>query len=721
MAFDHKEEKQIMKQRNIYRFTKVMIWITVLMFGLLTVESWIYYKEKIDEVPYRIMLVLQNIIGGFAFKPEIKLKEAYELYSKYTGEHICFMRCITYTYGISVFGANFCTLVWAYKIFEKILRITYIGGWFIKYRNHVIIFGYNDDVKMLLKGSSKFRKEKKFAVHLVCADEIKTSELYALRKNRIYIHKFDISKAANEDIKVFLKNIKANNAGYLILFDDSSMRNFTAFQAFCSEENRKLISPNAKVYCRCEDQSIEELIEKYYDQNKKNDEMFDIETFSIPELQVRKMFEVKNLHTKYIEGAKKNEKWDVNVLIVGFGKLGQQALMQIMNLAVVDSENRINVDIIDYKVKAKVGIFANCLRISDFDLIQYDNVINQKSIFGESGIKPMTYKMSDKVADCPMTINFIDMDIHDQTFRKMVDVGNSLSENNDYSTMPYTYVIVAIDDSNVAIHCAREISCSAHDYNVKCVPVMLRVDSDRQTRKYIKNQILGKEKEKQQLFDNVELIPSPEEVLSLDTLINRELDKKAKLFNYFYSSINVMSKEKKKDAVEEAGKNNEGKSSIIDLKEAVSKWKKLDYYKRASNKALALYYELVFKVQDNKKNVEALKDLFESQNGNWYIKCNDIDEFAEKLKDNKLIHEHCKTEHRRWCFSMIAKGWDYGEVFFDPNGKEITKDVYWHKHSCLVPFDKLSENIITKSTLPYDAMKLMLYSVEKGTNTEKPI
>ncbi len=64
--------------------------------------------------------------------------------------------------------------------------------------------------------------------------------------------------------------------------------------------------------------------------------------------------------------------------------------------------------------------------------------------------------------------------------------------------------------------------------------------------------------------------------------------------------------------------------------------------------------------------------------------------------ENRELFEHCKIEHRRWCYHMISRGWIYGD-----------RDDDWHVHNCLLPFDRLLEDKEAKKTVMSDAMKLM--------------
>jgi hypothetical protein len=647
----------------------------------LTIEGIFYYCDylKIHSF-YAAMIILQNVIGGFLFKPEIKLEAAYKALLTYTdSSYYLGLQIITYVYGVMIFVAHFCALAWIYEFLSKIFKIRNIFKGISKYRNHIVIFGYNDCVKMLLNNKVVANGKKKIHIHLVCADDFKEEMLYSLAKKNIHIHKYDIYKENGDKIERFLTSIKADKAAVFILADDSSINNFSVFQSLCSERNSKVISTKAKVYCRCEDYEIEEMIEHFYDAKKKSLNLFDFEMFNIPELQIRKMFEKSKLHCKYIDSNDKG-KWDTNVLIVGFGLLGKQALKQVMELAPADSDNKINVDIVDYKIKEKAGIYANYFRVNDFEMTKEDSGLVE-------GFDNWKFEMRDTVVDNPMTIRFIDMDVHDRSFRKLMDIGVESEKNGDSGEIPYTYIIIAIDNAEVAVHCAREIAYSFHDGDGH-VPVMIRIDSDYRLRELFTGD--------DEMLRYISLIPAPADVLSVDYLLGEELDKKAKNFNYVYSKLYI-----------------EKDYKPCDMSESEA-WKGLEYYKRNANRALAAYYEQVFKpklrvkygeyrvIDELNKLLQVYFEHDESDKYYWKLKFKDA-EFWERLKNDSEFYEMCKTEHRRWSYGLIAQGWECAEK----------KSPAWHKHNCLIPFNELAKNDATLGTIKYDTMKLMYYFIRK--------
>lgn len=103
-----------------------------------------------------------------------------------------------------------------------------------------------------------------------------------------------------------------------------------------------------------------------------------------------------------------------------------------------------------------------------------------------------------------------------------------------------------------------------------------------------------------------------------------------------------------------------------------SEWKKLDGFTKASNFASTNYHYI-------RKEIIAVR---------------------EELGIPVDMDELSRIEHIRWCRFHYLNQWEYGIL---ENGK--TKDSVKHIHSCLVPYEELSENNKKKD---YDAVKLLL-------------
>lgn len=77
------------------------------------------------------------------------------------------------------------------------------------------------------------------------------------------------------------------------------------------------------------------MIAEYYNSAAGTDAYYDLELVGIPEMQIHKMYSEHPLHTVYKDTDTPLKDWTVHLLVAGFGQLGQQAVLQAMNLGEV--------------------------------------------------------------------------------------------------------------------------------------------------------------------------------------------------------------------------------------------------------------------------------------------------------------------------------------------------------------------------------------------------
>ena len=119
--------------------------LAAVSFLIATLEGAIYYESYAPF--FRVLLVMQNSINAFGFKATVTIKDAFAFMKDNTS---AFNRSVAYAYGIAVFTAPYCTLSFIYKFLERLLQFIIF---FRRNKNcrHVVVFGYNDDVRAMLK------------------------------------------------------------------------------------------------------------------------------------------------------------------------------------------------------------------------------------------------------------------------------------------------------------------------------------------------------------------------------------------------------------------------------------------------------------------------------------------------------------------------------------------------------------------------------------------
>ena len=415
------------------RISKVVIILAALSFIAAFAESMTYY----DDTPLfmRLLIALQDSINIFKFDPTLRLDAAAA--KAFNGSELA-PRLLAGAYAVALFTAPCCTIAAAYKLAERLLNVAVsFGG--RSDREHIAVFGFNEDVRSLIK-NYKQTGAKKVCIHIITDTAIAPEESFELIKRGCRIHNTDITKASSEEIASLIKKTRMKDAENIILFDSSSVKNFSVLQLFSltNGDSRIKLGKKAKITCRCENEGIKELISDYYDSalktvSRRPGEIlgYDLETVSLPELQVRKMFGEAPLHSFYSESGLPLEKWAVKLLIVGFGSLGQQVMLQAMNLGSVHKDNPISADIFDIDADKNRELFMR--RFAD-GLFESD----ENRIFLKNG-----------AADGKFEFRFHDTNCAYNAFYDRIR--ESAAES------PYTYVVITVDDTSTCVECAVQV------------------------------------------------------------------------------------------------------------------------------------------------------------------------------------------------------------------------------------------------------------------------
>lgn len=636
------------------RTTRLIFLLAVLSFLIATAQGIIYYK-RYDSF-FKFLLVLQNSINAFGFKASVTIKDTVAFMKENPSP---LYKGIGYAYCIAVFTAPYCTISFIYKFLERLLRFI------IFFRRdkdcrHIVVFGYNNDVKSMLRNDST--DPKKTCVHIVTAEAIDSEEVYRLNKAGYVIHSADVLKAPESELPALLARTHVETASNIILFESSSIRNFSLLQLFRLNEkdspDRIRLAAGAKVSCRCEEEGIGRLIAEYYNSAAGTDAFFDLELVGLPEMQIHKMYSDHPLHTVYKDTDVPLRDWTVHLLVAGFGQLGQQAVLQAMNLGVVHENNRIIIDVFDSSIKAKKAVFLNQLSHDTFDIT--DSRVTLRS----------------NAADGLLEINFQELNIAHLSFYDTV--------REKLDSEPYTYAVIALENIDLAVNCAMQLEELFSERGLK-LPILMRMDTDRRLAGYISA-------ENSSLAD-VDLIDDRSIVITLDMIINREIDRRAKEYNHFYNNIALIT-------ADETGTSD---NSDADPEQ---EWNRLRLFRRSSSKAAAYHDEvkdIVIPKLAAENGAELSDKLVEliGRDGSlmrytgtaWQMRGSE-EKLLEDLKKDSFAYELAALEHRRWCCYMASIGWRFGE-----------RSDKFRKNPCIVTQQKLVE---TKPEMcKYDLMSLM--------------
>jgi len=647
------------------RTTRLILMLAVLSFVIATVQGAIFYSSY--EPFFKLLLVLQNSINAFGFKASVTIKDTVAFIKDHPTP---FNKSIGYAYCIAVFTAPYCTLSFIYKILEKLLRFIIF---FRRNRDcrHVVIFGFNDDIRSMLRNNRS--DPKKICVHIVTAGAIPQEEEYALNKAGYMIHYADMLKANDSELSQLLAKTRITSAPNIILYEDSSIRNFSLLQLFRlneeDPESRITLAPGTKVSCRCEEEGIGRLIAEYYNSAAGTDADFDLELVGLPEMQIHRMYSDHPLHTIYKDSDTPLSEWTVHLLVAGFGQLGEEAVLQAMNLGVVHEKNRIIIDVYDSTVRKKKAVFLNQLSRETFE------------ITGNSAV------MRPEAADGRLEINFLETDISHADFYDTVR-----SRNDDE---PYTYAVIALENIDLAVNCAMQLTEMFAEQERK-VPVLMRMDTDRRLAGYIAGDTSS--------FADVSLIDDRSFVITLDMIIDHAIDRIAKDYNHFYNNISLITAGEEPPAESDPG-------------DPDKEWNRLRLFRRSSSKAAAYHDEVKDVIiprlakecgaefSDKLNELIGREGRLMKYTGTAWQMNGTEEEVLSAMKQDSFAYGLAALEHRRWCCYMASIGWRAGK-----------RSDRFRRNPCLVTQEKLMETM--PEMCKYDLMSLMA-RYKRAEETEK--
>lgn len=236
---------------------KFILILTIFSFVAASAEGIVFYPD--DDAFFKFLMVLQNSISAFAFRPSIGLRDAMQ---KMVEDPNTVRMVICYAYGLAVFTAPYCTVAAVYRLLENMLRFAFRirkskGG------KMTTLFGYNEEVKTLINDFIKTADKDSF-LYVVTDKEISSDERFELSKHNCFVSTLDMTVLTPEQAEREFKKLHIDRAETLILFDESSLKNFSVLRMFRmgNEETGVALMSGAKVICRCEDEGMSKLVEE---------------------------------------------------------------------------------------------------------------------------------------------------------------------------------------------------------------------------------------------------------------------------------------------------------------------------------------------------------------------------------------------------------------------------------------------------------------------------
>jgi hypothetical protein len=363
--------------------------------------------------------------------------------------------------------------------------------------------------------------------------------------------------------------------------------------------------------------------------------------------------------------------WDTHLVIAGFGQLGQNILLQALNLGNLQNNSTITIDVFDKAVDEKKGVFAK--------RFCRDNVVIDTA--------SICYPEHKDHADGNVIINFHKIDI------RTIDFEDALNKLKNV-----TYVAICFEDSSLCT-----ISMVTIEKYFKNIPIAVRMDVDKKVIEYIKNNNSS--------YKEVFPCGTGKEILTERTIIGSETDLQAIRYNSSYNEFSELKKNPKID-----------RSRELTHKELLN-WKKMGYLKRYSSRKSVEHQmtKLILLLADTWVKEGATTELI-SKKVNQLLECvvkqkkyedtyieqintelnniyNDIitDKSIEELLSDKEINELSALEHRRYCSFMLANGYRY-------DAREKNDDL--KTNPCLLSWEQLQ--VKKPEMLIYDLLAIII-------------
>lgn len=634
---------------------RILLIMAVISFAVAMVEGYFYYEQHAQYPMFRFMLMLQNSVEAFAFKADISLEDIVKSFSV---SQPAYRVLIDYVYALVVFIAPLCTMTFLYKALETVLK------WNIrihkdKTSKQIIIFGYNDRVRALLSKEKDLDKDHDRKIQIVTSGELPSYDELNLLEKGVTVVSFECLGASEAKLKRFYHDIKMDRAAVILLMEETYSKNFSLYQMLNESPD---VPCDVKIYCNCEQESIRRIIEAYYDEVTEEEaaKRKDLELIDVTQIQARKILQEHPLHA-YYEGTKVPlAQWNVHMLILGFGKLGQQLLLQAMTQGTIHSSNRILIDVVDSRIDELKSVFENHFSSDYFTMTENE------------------IRVKNGGADGELVIRFRKMDLR---FRKFEELLTELTEKD-----PFTYVAVCVKDQDVSLHCVLEMERFFAATGQENVSIGIQIDMDQRVAHYLSGN--------QSLHKNVFAMESVNYALSLGDVLASDINEKAKEYAYIYSAMDIRCE------VEITDKEAAEKGKLKDKEE---NWRDLKLFKRDSNRDLSCHSQIKERAIRAFGDREALLIKYFGPEGvlrkigkRWVFEGTE-EELVRQINEDPFLKEMAMLEHRRWCYSMAIRGW---------RGTDGDKNEALRQNPCMVDWKKLCE--VKSDTCKYDLQPLLL-------------
>ncbi len=630
--------------------SKILLFLALASFSVACLAGYFYYTSEYGDYHFAwALMTLQNGLKAFLFSPTLSVADVFKKMASVSPDP--FQVFVAYAYGIAVFLAPVCSAGMLVLSFELFFR-KHLLSLFSSTKENILIFGYNEHVQNLLKGNTS---SKSRSVYIVTDKPVSSSEEFSLIKSKIYIWPMDPLHMPPKDLHGFYGKIKKKKISSAFFFEEQSSANFSQFLHF-AENGKELLPANFTCYCSCDRDAVTQLYEDFYNQNRWGEKSIPAPIlFSISQLRASLLLRTEDFVNLYHQN-----NTTVHLLVNGFGEIGQEVVLQAMNLCVLTGDNPILIDVVDYHMKEKMDLFLKRFP-SDYADITDDS-----------------FTIGSNKCDGLLQIRFHNMDVRGNHYLHLLE---TLQKD-----IPFTYSVICLADTDSSLQTMVDLEKLVRLTDMNQFPIAINLESDQQTIDFLNT--------REKSLEHIHFVGN-KDVLTFERINQLVKEPASRKYHETYQKISFLTKEAWKDLPE------------TDWKEkAEISWENASYYKRISSRLLCRHDPIKAAYLFHLIGIDyqrILLQYFGSQGsllhkkGNFFIFPEDEAVFIKQIKENPFIWEMCKLEHRRWCYAMVMNGWSYT--------KGAKSEVH-KKTPFLVPMETLY------STYPeyciYDLMPLLI-------------
>ncbi len=335
------------------------------------IGSWMLYKDTALPLWKMLSAVIYEIAQLFLFSP-----------SKGPAEEVSIF------YDLARWLAPTSTALVLFSIFEKMfwkLRI-----WLKQFRGErYLVVGYNPYAKALIE--DLLRKDPSRNVTLITQEALPEADARVLQRERVRIETLPFHKTKDPLLEKELRELGIEKAQAMVFFEPEAY-NYAALNKLIAFAPRWQRIKPLRLFVGYETAKLRRLIEEQYDQLLAEQAAqrvdFDISYFSLQQLTARQLLEHSAF--KLWETPQFQQSWSgfqtrqqisggigrVHLLLIGFGDIGRNILLEAVNLGVTNLDRNMKVTIVDPAAPFKMDLFEGEYRylrtVCDIEIVGED-------------------------------------------------------------------------------------------------------------------------------------------------------------------------------------------------------------------------------------------------------------------------------------------------------------------------------------------------------------